>query len=118
MLFSPTADPRWCAYLLKTSLWEHNGRIKVFGGGLLGDEGDLNIWLDELVEKRQVIRVDLRIPVFSGRWSDMQLKVYNLGLPREGARIFWELKRVAEFAWRTKLGGCARGFAGHGSLAW
>lgn len=86
---------------MKTSLWEHNGRIKVFGGGLLGDEGDLNIWLDELVEKRQVIRVDLRIPVFSGRRSDMELKVYNLGLPRDGARIFWELKRVAEFVARN-----------------
>lgn len=92
---SPTADPRWCADLLKTSLREHNGRIKVFGGGVLGDDGEMNIWLEE--EAAGHLGGLVHSGLFAREGVGHAVEALHPCLPRAGARVFWELRRVAEF---------------------
>lgn len=89
----------WCADLLVTSLWAQGSgkRVKVYGKGLLDNGLDLNMWMDDLVEQRHIVRVDLPVPVGCGNFVHLAMKVYYLVLPRSGARVFWEVKRVAEF---------------------
>lgn len=94
---SPTHNPLWCTKLLKTSLWAKSGRILVFGKAMLADSRDLNVWLDEAVQQRRAICINMQVPVGSGQTAHLPVKGYALVLPRAGARVFVEAKKIAEF---------------------
>lgn len=94
---SAAGQTLWCTSLIRTCLWKKGGRVLLYAKGLLANGGDLSEWLDELADRREVLRVCVQAPAGQGRFADIDMKVYRLSLPLPGASILWEVKRLAEF---------------------
>jgi len=94
---SPTHDSLWCTSLLRTSIWARHGRILIFGKAMLANKQDLSMWLDEAIQQRKAICINMEVPLGAGQVAYLSVKGYHLVLPRAGARIFVEVKKIAEF---------------------
>ena len=55
------------------------------------------MWLDEAIQQRKAICINMEVPLGAGQVAYLSVKGYHLVLPRAGARIFVEVKKIAEF---------------------
>ena len=82
--------PVWMSRLLRTSMWMAGQRVLV-AKQARGNDPATSDFLDDMARRHRVDAIKLNMSIDGAPISCPYIKLYLFDLPKDGARVFWEL---------------------------